>query len=284
MSIKLVTGNTIDTNVEAADDRAFNAGIVGIGDYVLDVGRKFGHEIINNNIIRILDGEGVMQGAHFRIEHGKYDDVMIDSGTSGYNRIDLICAKYTKFQNAETVEFDVVKGIETVGVPLEPEITIGNILNGDPKHYMPLKKVVLQGTNITIEDAFVKAFSFERINNKKLLWSGAYYMNSSQNISLSEKISEQATGIELVFAPYVDGSMLRRNFEHFFISKSFVQNHEGHSSAFSMVFDQFRSICQKYLYIWDDHIIGVDYNTAKGTSNGVTYDNSSFVLAEIYGV
>lgn len=155
MNMKLVTGNTLETSVEASDDRALHAGIVGTGDYVFRVGRRFAHQIIGNGTVRIFDGEGIMQGAHFIIPHGKYDDVEINSCVEGYKRIDLICAKYYKYQNAETVELVVVKGLESVGTPEVPEITVGSILEDTPEHNMPLKRVTVQGSTIIgIEDVF----------------------------------------------------------------------------------------------------------------------------------
>ena len=157
MSIKLVTGNTLETNVEASDDRALHAGIVGTGDYVFRVGQRFAHQVIGNRTVRIFDGEGIMQGAHFIIPYGKYDDIEIDSSIEGYKRIDLICARYYKYQNSETVELVVVKGLEVSGSPEVPEVTVGSILEDTPEHNMPLKKVTVQGSAIvSVEDVFAE--------------------------------------------------------------------------------------------------------------------------------
>ena len=46
----------------------------------------------------------------------------------------------------------------------------------------------------------------------------------------------------------------------------------------------FTFIASKYLYIYDDKIIGHMENDDSGTKNGITYDNSAFVLRTVYGV
>ena len=281
--MKLVTGNTVETNVEAVDDRTYNAGVVGTGDYVFDVGRKFQHEIINNNTIRIYDGNGVVQGSHFITPYGDYDDVNIETGTTGYNRIDLICVKYSKLQNAELAEFAVIKGVETTGTPQAPDVTTGNILQGASEHNMILKKVTLQGTNISsISDEFslVKSIKAE----PKLLWSGAKYMTASHTITLAEKVSEQKSGIELVFAPYKDGKIQSLDWSHGFVSKGFVENHPYDGSGFLMTYGNFDEVCKKFLRITDTAITGDDYNINTGTRSGITFDNSRYVLAEVWGV
>lgn len=155
MNMKLVTGNTLETSVEASDDRALYAGIVGTGDYVFKVGQRFAHQIAGYGTVRILDGEGIMQGAHFIIPNGKYDDIEIDACVEGFKRIDLICARYRKFQNMETVELVVVKGVETARTPQVPEVSVGSILEDTSEHNMPLKKVTVQGSAIIgIENVF----------------------------------------------------------------------------------------------------------------------------------
>ena len=46
----------------------------------------------------------------------------------------------------------------------------------------------------------------------------------------------------------------------------------------------FSAVCAKYLYIYDRKIDGHATNTASGTNNGITFDNSQFVLRYVIGV
>lgn len=56
MGMKIVTGRTGAAHVTSADDGARNAGIIGTGKYIFNIGNKFAYEIISNNLIRVKDG------------------------------------------------------------------------------------------------------------------------------------------------------------------------------------------------------------------------------------
>ena len=143
----LVTGYAGHAHIKSEDAGAFNAALIGSGQYVMDTGNKFSGSIINNNTVRILDGEGIMYGRHFRIEPGSYEDMTIDTGTAGKNRIDLIVMEYSKNADDETesVQLKVIKGTETSGTASVPSYTDGDILDGASKNQMPLYKVALAG-------------------------------------------------------------------------------------------------------------------------------------------
>lgn len=283
--MKLVTGNTIETSVEAADDRALNAAFYGKGDYVFNIGNAFSHEIIDNNTIKIHDGSGMMGGAHFTIPVGEYDVVNIDSGRSGYNRIDLICAKYSKNQNSEDTVLTVIKGTETEGTPEIPEYTVGDILAGTYEHDFPLKKVTLTGTNIEIENLYSPLTA-----GQKLLWSGKYVMKEGQTVNLKEPVSNQRYGLELIFAPYNKSTNEYSKFNNIScrISKAAIFNNLEGSFAFNLNgTNNFASnrLSSKYLRFDDNTIKGSDNNILSGTgSSGITFDNNGFVLIAVYGV
>lgn len=119
----------------------------------------------------------------------------------------------------------------------------------------------------------------------KVLWSGAYYMQASHEITLSEAVTEQATGIVLVFSRYTGGIVHDYNFNHFFVPKLFVSLHDGAGSQFLMSSDgSFAGMASKYLYIGDTIIKGHANNTLTGTANGITFANNSYVLRYVIGV
>lgn len=148
--MKIVTGHTGTDHLTANDMQAFNQGIFGTGNYVLDIGSKFAATITDSTHISIADGEGVMQGVHFRIARGQSDTVNIDAGTTGTNRMDLICARYQKNASTgvESVSLVVIKGTGTSGTPTAPEITSGDIVSGDLVADFPLYSVELTGVNL----------------------------------------------------------------------------------------------------------------------------------------
>lgn len=143
----LITGYAGYEHIKSEDDGAFNAAVFGSAQYVLETQEQFAGSIIDNNTVRIQSGDGLMYGRHFRINPGIYEDVTIENGTSGVNRIDLICMTYEKngTDETESAYLEVIKGTPTSGTPVAPLYTDGNILEGATKNQMPLYKVTISG-------------------------------------------------------------------------------------------------------------------------------------------
>lgn len=120
----------------------------------------------------------------------------------------------------------------------------------------------------------------------KILWTGSYYMTSGQTATLSEKVSEQPSGIVLVFSRYAEGLAQNYGFNSFFVPKAFINAHNGTGNVFTMnSSSKFGLWCAKYLYLHDDNIAGHADNNASGTSaSGITYNNAGFVLRYVIGV
>lgn len=150
--MKIVTGYTGTPHISSNDDQGRNQGIFGTRNYILDVGHRLNATLTNTTTVTLEDGEGIMQGVHFRIEPGTTDVVQISPGTNGYNRIDLICAKYTKDASTgiEDVSLAVLEGTPTASTPSAPSYTQGDILDGDLVAYFPLWVVTLTGSSSTV--------------------------------------------------------------------------------------------------------------------------------------
>ena len=122
----------------------------------------------------------------------------------------------------------------------------------------------------------------------RVLWSGVYYMNDSQVANLSEKVSQQRTGIVLVFSRYdtTVGAAGDYSFHSHFVSKEFVRLMPGKGTIFMLCSTpKFNMMATKYLFISDDKITGHADNTAVGTSTtGISYQNNQFVLRYVIGV
>lgn len=145
--MKIITGRTGETHVTSDDDRHLYAGIFGTGSYILNTGDSLKATIETADTIRLHSGDIVHQGTHARIED--YEDVVMEGGTTGYKRIDLICAQYKKVGGIESVEVVVYKGQPAVSEPVAPNYTGGDILNGANLSDMPLYKVTHDGVNIS---------------------------------------------------------------------------------------------------------------------------------------
>lgn len=163
--VHLITGYYGYEHIKSADQRAFNAAFFGDGQNVLDFGNKFAASIVNNNTVRIADGEGLMFGGHFRIETNTYEDVTITTGTTGVNRIDLICVTYKKNEadGTEQTYLEVIKGTEASS-PTTPAYTTGNLLEGATFNQMPLFKVTINGVVLaSVEPMFTIIPTYKKL-------------------------------------------------------------------------------------------------------------------------
>ena len=154
--MKIITGKTGTNHVTAADDRSMYAAIFGRSSYVLDTGDKLSASIQSSNEIVISNGDLLHNGTHARIPYGETKTVQIENGTTGYNRKDLIVARYTSVAGIESMDLVVIKGDPTTGTPMEPDYTTGDILEGVTTSDMPLYCITISGVNIdAIEPKFV---------------------------------------------------------------------------------------------------------------------------------
>ena len=167
MAIEIVTGYQGKQHVTANDIGGFQQGVVGTGDYVLNVGKKAEATLISNNSVRINDGELVMQGVHWRIKPNTYENVTINNGARGQKRKDAIVARYAKNSSSgiEKIELAVLQGTATTGTPVAPTPTEGDIRTGTLKHEMLLYIVELNGLNVvSVEPAFDVLMNMSMIN------------------------------------------------------------------------------------------------------------------------
>lgn len=151
MSMRIITGSTGNNHVTSDDDRQFNAAIFGADNVVLPQGKRFEATLVDNNTINIADGEVVMQGCHARLNTGTTEDVVIETGAIGKQRIDLIVARYQLDTGTgfESVSLVVVKGVESTSNPAIPIINDNTSLrDGDTILDFALYKVMIDGINI----------------------------------------------------------------------------------------------------------------------------------------
>lgn len=165
--MRIVTGYTGSPHITSNADQGRNQGIFGTGSCVLNVGNKFEPTLDSVTQVSIKDGEGILQGVHFRVDPGTVDTVSIQSGTTGYNRIDLICARYTKDVDTgfEKVEWAVIQGTPSQSTPSEPSYTVGDILAGDLLAELPLFRVTFTGLTPVLADltssvGYIRPLSF----------------------------------------------------------------------------------------------------------------------------
>lgn len=94
-------------------------------------------------------------------------------------------------------------------------------------------------------------------------------MIKNQISTLSEKESEQPSGIILVFSRYVEGVAQNYGINSFFISKMLVSEHVSKDNVFALNLSAiFGVLVAKYLYLHDDRITGAGITIRQGSIIG----------------
>lgn len=182
--MQIVTGYRGEMHITSNDEQGKNQGIFGTGNYVLSVGNQFRPTLISANELRIADGEGVMQGVHFRVDPNTYDTVTITNGTQGQNRIDLVVARYTKNASTgvENVGWVVLRGTPTSGTPSAPATVNNDILKGALTTDFPFFRVQLSGLTVqSVTSLFALYFN---TNAKSIIesYAGSSLAGSTQSV------------------------------------------------------------------------------------------------------
>ena len=114
-----------------------------------------------------------------------------------------------------------------------------------------------------------------------VLWSGAgYHMDSSQTINFSQPLSYQLNGAIFCWCYYTDGVVQNDSWLYFFVPKTHALNHDGSSVCMDAPY----SGMKKSIYISDEEAVGVDTNATSGTTNGIAWNNTNYVLRYVIGV
>ena len=152
--MELVTGRAGSPHITSQQDRQKHQGLWGTGAYILKTGNNLEPVVQSSNSIQIKDGALMTQGALISVKVGTVDEVTIANGSQGMQRKDVIVARYTYNQgaNTEKAEWAVVQGTPVASNPQIPQITEGDIQAGDVTVDTAVFIVTLDGINITAVD------------------------------------------------------------------------------------------------------------------------------------
>lgn len=288
--MKIITGKTGTPHITSQQDRDINCAVFGSDSYVMPVGERLKAEQQTSNTIRIRDGLLVMQGCAASIDSGAFDDVQIENGSQGVNRIDLIVARYTQETETgyESVKIQVIKGTPAES-PMPPATQTGEIRKGVKTVDFVLYEVKLEAITIKTITAKFKTVDrslYDLAKNQKVLWSNNYgfYMASNQTITLAEPVSAQPNGIVLVWTGVKDGQSVDSSISLQFVPKKAVSMFNDKGFSFTSFGYNFDNIFSKYVYISDSKIRGNDLNMEKGSKAGITFNNSNGKLRAVIGV
>lgn len=290
----IITGKTGKPHVTSQQDREINMSMFGKGNVVLPVGQQLRAELTSSNNIRIYDGMLSMQGCVASIGADGYQDLTLESLTTGSERIDYVCAKYVKENSTgyESVSLVVISG--TNGNP--PTIADNEIRNGATEAYFPLYSVKIKSaTELTLTPLFENVLPIlphlnDVANTNRLLYQGeGLFMNENQSITLSEKISQQPTGIVIIWSAYRNGQSADFHWYFQFVPKFILSlpttTKRFDTDIFLCAGGQSQYAAMKELTITDDVIYGrVGNSSSKLIVNGITCVNNEWVLRAVIGV
>jgi len=197
-NLHLVTGHAGEPHVKSTDDASLMQAIYGGDSVVLDRNNAFSYDIISNNIIRVYDGEALMQGRYIKMDKGNYVDLSIDNGHTGYRRCDVIAIEYSKNDetNIEEANLVVIKGSETQ----QEEATVPQLIEGDtvdgsaPTNQMALYYVKIDGLSIVdVTQVYTIGQDFQTIVNEQIT---ALETTKADKSALAEEKSERIAEIE----------------------------------------------------------------------------------------
>ena len=272
--MKIVTGYTGTPHITSNDDQAKNQAIFGSGNSILNIGQTFALTINSATSVTIADGDGVMQGVHFRIEPGETETLTLTPGTPGYNRIDLVCARYTKdaVSGVEAVNLVVIEGDPTDGTPTEPTYNTGDILTGATVVDYPLHKVTFTGVTPTSE-------ALNRVLGK--LYTVELTFNGTGNI---------ANRIELEPGMYYFSGMISFGGGEFLTDSNKYFNceitcHDGSYGGYNRITTRaYADVNRGQIHVNGLIPVGIETDTAEGTaSRNVVVEVFTNAISGTYG-
>lgn len=145
MTIELVDGKAGTAHISSEDKAIIHQAKFGASDMVFEWGDAMSCTMQSANKAVIGTGCASIQGLDWHITNP--ETVTIQSGSSGKNRNDVICAHYHRETSTgvEKVELVAFKGVPSDGAAVDPTIPSAKILNGSADAYMPLWRIPLTG-------------------------------------------------------------------------------------------------------------------------------------------
>jgi len=141
-------------NLFAPDDALITTSTTAV-DFVTDDLEKLAVELISNNELRVKSGVFCIGGHYGCIQNGTYETCFVSPGNVGFNRKDLIVARYTRVGNLDYIGVQIYTGVPTKGVPVVPTLTVSDLNTGGKIREIALHEVELVDMNIVnVEQMF----------------------------------------------------------------------------------------------------------------------------------
>ena len=208
-------------------------------------------QILSNGFAATINGKTTMKGGNIKIHGGTGFNLTVPSYYSD---------KPTSVRLTNYIRKEV--GPLNDGWEIQPYITTGSLT---------------ATYGITIGGV--------RIGSYPELWtSSGAFMGGDQRATLSKNVSDMPNGIVLVWSAY-STKVEDYCWNYTFIPKEHVENRNGGGvSVFLAGSASFKYVALKYIYVWDNEVLGTSLNTTNATIGGIQSTPQKFVLRKIIGV
>ena len=135
MTIELVDGKAGTAHISSEDKAIIHQAKFGAGDMVFEWGDAMSCTMQSANKAVIGTGCASIQGLDWHITNA--ETVTIQSGASGKNRNDIICAHYHREASTgiEKVELMVFKGTPSDGTAVDPTVPSASDSSSEPHSF-----------------------------------------------------------------------------------------------------------------------------------------------------
>ena len=273
------TGVHIYAMADGAEAATFDANGVGLVDDAFRLSsakttEDYGDES-DPHVVEQVDSSMRMEQANEHYTVRSHIDTKLSTGDStvGYT--------YGGFDIGLTVEDDQGEEIKSAVVSLYADKTDSSfIVFADDLELHGTSDVLLTGRSFRVSDLQGGANTWSTAQGT-ILWSGVYYMTETQTATLSRNLSTCQTGIVLHWQAYENGSAANNSHVYSFVPKA---HPAGAGMLCPMAAANFAYIGSKYVYVYNNRVVGNTHNDGTGTNNGVTYNNKHWVLTQIIAV
>jgi len=150
-------------NLFATNDALITTSTTAV-DFVTDDLEKLAVELISNNELRVKSGVFCIGGHYGCIQNGTYETCFVSPGNVGFNRKDLIVARYTRVGNLDYIGVQIYTGVPTKGVPVVPSLTVSDLNTGGKIREIALHTVELVDMDIVnVTQVFTKLTKKEEL-------------------------------------------------------------------------------------------------------------------------
>lgn len=145
----------------------------------------------------------------------------------------------------------------------------------------------INSDSLSVQNTDINTIITDIASSYNVLWTGAWYMNAGQTATLSQNVSEQKTGIILVWQAYSSGQTSNSDYNYSFIPKYHTAVHNGAGVAMFLTNSNGNLLATKYVYVNDDSLVGHSINESSHTNrsaSGIYTDSNRWVLTAVLGI